>query len=80
MSKTITLRIDDAEYELLKKAADGERRTISNFLEVAAMAYISGETFVSDTEMNEIMADKSLMKDLRQSKKEISERKYRIVG
>ncbi|MCR1795822.1 CopG family transcriptional regulator, partial [Leptospira sp. id769339] len=32
MSKTITLRIEDPIYDIFKKAAEGERRTISNFV------------------------------------------------
>ena len=37
MSKTITLRIDDEVYKILKTAANGEKRTISNFIEFAAL-------------------------------------------
>jgi uncharacterized protein (DUF1778 family) len=80
MSKTITLRVDDDEYLMLKKAADGAKRTMSNFLEVAAMAYITQETYVSDEEMKEILGDKELLRQLRQGEKEIKEGKYRIVG
>jgi uncharacterized protein (DUF1778 family) len=80
MSKTITVRIDDNEYEMFKKAAQGARRTISNFMEVAAIAYVSQETFVSDAEMKEILNDKDLLKGLRQGEKEIKEGKYKIVG
>jgi len=32
MAKTITIRIDDDTYELFKSAAEGERRSISNFI------------------------------------------------
>ena len=37
--KTITVRVDDNVYNVLKKAADGERRTISNFIENASLSY-----------------------------------------
>ncbi|MBU4486413.1 MAG: ribbon-helix-helix protein, CopG family, partial [Candidatus Delongbacteria bacterium] len=60
MMKTITVRIDDNIYEILKKAADGERRTISNFIENASLQYLSSETYVSDSEMNSIVSDQSL--------------------
>jgi len=41
MTKTITLRLDDEIYRLLKTAAKGEMRTISNFLEYAAIKYLT---------------------------------------
>ena len=53
MHKTITLRINDDVYQMFKKAAQGSRRTISNFLEYAAISYLSQDTFVSDDEMKE---------------------------
>ena len=80
MSKTITLRIDDDEYLMIKKAADGAKRTISNFLEVAAVDYISRESYVSDAEMKDILGDKQLLRELKQGKKEFKEGKHRIVG
>ena len=55
--KTITLRIEDDVYNILKKAADGERRTISNFLENASLSYLTNEIYVSDYEMNKIIKD-----------------------
>ena len=58
--KTITLRIEDDVYNILKKAADGERRTISNFLENASLSYLTNEIYVSDYEMNEILKDAAL--------------------
>jgi uncharacterized protein (DUF1778 family) len=79
MSKTITLRVDDDEYLMLKKAADGAKRTMSNFLEVAAIAYISRETYVSDEEMKEIMSDKELLRGLKRGMKDYKEGKYRLV-
>jgi uncharacterized protein (DUF1778 family) len=55
MAKTITLKVDDNVYDILKKAADGNRRTISNFLEFAAINYISSDTVVDGNEMDEII-------------------------
>ena len=54
MGKTITLRVDDAVYTTLKRAADGDRRTISNFIENAAINYIFNTTAVDDNEVNEL--------------------------
>ena len=79
MGKTITLRIDDDTYTLIKKAADGQRRSISNFIEFATVSYLTEDSYISDEEMNEIIMDKELVKNLREAKKDIKDRKYRIV-
>lgn len=39
MGKTITLRLDDDIYNVFKKAASGEKRTISILINVSAMSY-----------------------------------------
>lgn len=72
MAKTITIRIDDDTYHMIKTAAEGERRSISNFIEYATIAYLTEENFVSDSEMQEILKDKSLLNSLNKGKKEIS--------
>ncbi len=80
MSKTITMRVDDDIYTMIKTAANGDRRSISNFIEYATIAFLTEESFVSENEMEEILHDKNLLKNLKQGKKEIEEGKYRIVG
>lgn len=80
MSKTITMRVDDDTYTMIKTAADGDRRSISNFIEYATIAFLTEESFVSDNEMEEILKDENLLKNLKQGKKEIEEGKYRVVG
>ena len=79
MSKTITIRIDDETYSIFKKAAEGNRRTISNFIEYATMNYITEEAFVTDEEMQHILADNGLMQSLENAEKDIESGNYRIV-
>ena len=79
MTKTITLRLDDDVYRLLKTSAKGEMRIISNFIEYPAIKYLTDESFVSDAEMQEILADKSLLKTLKDAEKDIEEGNYKIV-
>jgi len=79
MSKTVTMRIDDDTYNLIKNAASGERRSISNFIEYATMAYLAEESFISDNEMNEILEDKDLLLNLRKGSQEINEGNYKII-
>ena len=79
MSKTITIRLDDDTYEMFKKAAEGDRRTISNFIEYATLAYLTNDIYVSDNEMNEIMANTSLTKSLKNGLNDIKKGNYKIV-
>jgi len=77
--KTITIRVDETVYNLLKKAADGERRTISNFMENASLSYLTNEIYVSDDEMDQILNEPSLVKDLKKGIDEVKKGKYKIV-
>ena len=77
--KTITVRVDDNVYNLLKKAADGERRTISNFIENASLSYLTNEISVSDYEMAEIMKDAKLVSGIKKGLDDVKKGKYKIV-
>jgi uncharacterized protein (DUF1778 family) len=79
MDKTITVRVDDSTYNKIKAAADSERRTISNFIEYATLSYIENSCFVADEEMKDILEDKDLINNLKQSLEDIKEGKYRII-
>ena len=80
MAKTVTLRLDDETYELIRTAASGERRSISNFIEYATLSYLTEEAFASEEEMTEIVKNQELLKALAQGKKDITQKKYTIVG
>ena len=79
MAKTITLRVDDETYELIKKAASGERRSIANFIEYATIAFLTEESFVSDDEMAEILENEELLKDLKQGQRDIASGAVHVV-
>jgi len=79
MGKTISIRIDDETYKRIKSAAESEKRTISNFMEYATMAYLENSNFVSDEEMIQIAEDHELMNRLQQSIQDIKRGNYRIV-
>lgn len=76
MPKTITLRIDDTTYNIFKQAAEGQKRTISNYLEYATLNYTVNETFVDDGEMEEIMTFK---KDIEKGLSDIKAGRYKII-
>ena len=77
--KTITIQVDETVYNLLKKAADGERRTISNFMENASLSYLTNEIYVSNDEMDQILNEPSLVKGLKKGIDEVKKGKYKIV-
>ena len=79
MSKTITIRIKDDIYEMFKKAAEGDRRTISNFMEYATLAYLTNDIYISDNEMNEIINNSILIKSLKSGLNDVKNGNYRIV-
>lgn len=79
MAKTITVRVDDTTYKRIKTAADSERRTISNFIEYATLAYVERSSFVTDEEMKGIAEDNELINNLKMSLEDIKSGKYRIV-
>lgn len=77
--KTVTMRVDDSIYQIIKTAADGERRNISNFIEYATLQYLTSSQYVSDNEMNEILNDKELVKNLEIGLEEAKNEDYVIV-
>jgi len=77
MPKTITVRIDDEVYDIFKRAADGQKRTISNYIEFATLNYTINETIVDDNEMSEIL---SFGKDLQKGLNDISAGRYKVIG
>ena len=79
MAKTVTVRLDDRAYELIRKAAEGERRSISNFIENADLRYLTDELTVSDQEMEEIMADEALIASLRKGLADAKAGRYRVA-
>ena len=76
MAKTITLRVDDSIYNTVKRAADGDRRTISNFIEYATINYIFNNNIVDDNEMKEIMFFK---KDIKKGIDDVEKGRYKII-
>ncbi len=79
MAKTITLRVDDETYELIKKAATGERRSISNFIEYATISFLTDGSFVTPGEMDEILDNERLLKNLKRGDADIAKGGYSVV-
>ncbi len=77
--KTLTMRVDDTIYEVIKLAASGEKRNIANFIEFATMQYLNSSAYVDEGEMDEILADKSLLRSLKLGKKQLENGEYDLV-
>ena len=79
MSKTVTLRLKDDIYNAFMEAALAENRPLSNLIETAAISKIREQQFVDDAEMAELLADKELLKRIKQGSREARSRKGRFV-
>lgn len=77
--KTVTMRVDDSIYEMIKLAAEGQRRNLSNFIEFATMQYLTSSQFVENDEMNDIMHDKELVQNLMNGLDDFKNGDYTIV-
>ena len=77
--KTVTMRVDDSIYDMIKLAAEGQKRNLSNFIEFATMQYLTSSQFVDNDEMQEIMDDKELMQNLMNGLDDLKNGDYTIV-
>ena len=77
--KTLTLRVDDSIYQMIKSAAEGQKRNISNFIEFATLQYLTSSQYVDSDEMNEILDDKELVQNLRSGLKDLESKDYTLV-
>ncbi len=60
MHKTVTLRLDESKYDLIRKLAELENRPISNFIETATIRYIQANEYADEFEMQEVKTNKEL--------------------
>lgn len=79
MSKTVTLRLNEATYDLFRTHADRDNRSLSNFIETSALRYVQEHDFVDEFEMAEINSNSSLQKSLKAGLRDAKARKRRLV-
>ena len=77
--KTVTMLVDDSTWRMISAAADGQKRTISSFLEFAVLQYLSSAQYVDNAEMDEILQDKELVRSLRYGLQEVKNLEYTII-
>ncbi len=79
MAKTITLRVPDETYRIFSQRARSERRSLSNYIEVAALGYSMETDFVDTLEMEGILSDKKLIRRLKQGSRRAQLMKGKFV-
>ena len=79
MTKIVTLRLGNDVYEELRDAAVAKRRTLSSFIEAAALAWIREGQYVDDEEMIEILNDDALLRRLTTGSQQARRHKGEIV-
>ncbi len=77
--KTVTMRVDDSTWRMISAAADGQKRTISSFLEFAVLQYLSSAQYVDNVEMRAILKDKELVRSLKEGLNEVKNGEYTLV-
>jgi predicted transcriptional regulator len=77
--KTVTMRVEDSVYSIIKSVADGQKRNISNFIEFAVMQYLTSSQYIDNVEMSEIERDTELIKNLKNSLADVKNGDYKIV-
>jgi predicted transcriptional regulator len=79
MAKTITIRLDESIYDIFRKLAEEENRTLSNFIETAALRYIQETEYVDEYEMEEIRRNRSLNRSIRRGLTDVKHQRGRFA-
>ena len=79
MSKTITLRLSDEEYELYSRAAQAVKRPISNLINYLAQKKLEEDIFADQIEMDEILGNSKLVSALKKGSKDAKQMKGSFV-
>ncbi len=79
MSKTITLRLDEALYRRFQTLAERDNRPLSNFIQTAALRFVESEQFVDEFEMDEIRTNRELSRSLKRGLKDAKAKRGRFV-
>ncbi|MCK4540711.1 MAG: hypothetical protein KAU17_00600 [Spirochaetales bacterium] len=64
MSKTVTLRLDEKIYQLFRGMATQDNRSLSNFIETAALRFIEEHEYMDEFEMEEIRENAGLNRSI----------------
>jgi predicted DNA-binding protein len=79
MARTVTIRLPDEAYEIVRAAAEADRRSIANLIETATLRHLEEQSFVEPAEAREILADRGLLRRIKAGHAESASRKGRFV-
>lgn len=80
MSKVVTLRLSDEEYNKISNAAKIEGRPISNFITASTLGEIEKSCYADPVETAQIGQDETLQGKLAAGHRDAAKRKGRLVG
>ena len=80
MSKVVTLRLSEKEYQRILSAAEIEHRPISNFITTTVLQEIEESYYVDPIEMAQINSDEKLIEKLKVGHRDAKRTKGRFVG
>ena len=79
MAKTITLRLQENKYKRFKQLTECINRSISNFIENAALRFIEEDEYLDDFENDEILSNKELMSSIQRGYEQSLEGKGKLI-
>lgn len=80
MSKVVTIRLSEEEYNKIAAAAKIENRPISNFITTTVVKDIEESYYVDPIEMDQIRSDKQLLARLKKGHKDAEKRNGKLIG
>ncbi len=79
MHKTISLRLNESILEKFKLFAEIENRSLSNFIETAALRYVEEVELMDELEEQNIIKNVDLLKRLKKGSLDAKKRKGKFV-
>ena len=79
MAKTVTIRLADETYEVVRAAAEADRRSIANLVETATLRHLEEQSFMEPAEAGEVLSDRGLLRRLKAGHAQAAARKGRFV-
>ncbi len=79
MSKTVTLRMDEKVYQLFRGLARHDNRSLSNFIETAALRFVEEHEYIDEFEMEEIRNNTNLNNSIKRGIRDAKAERGRFV-
>ena len=80
MSRTVTLEMPERVFDLFKRRARENNRTLPALIQTAALRQLEHEKFAGSAEMKSILSNRPLVKRLRAGSRAARLRQGRLIG